>query len=121
MKTYHGKRQVLMDPGPVTVTKNGTTEPLAVRNDLVRHSTALNWGYYGSGPAQLAFALMMDALGDAFTAGQFYQAFKEEVVSGFDDEWSLSEQAIYEWMRQYRLRGYPPARVFIDDDKLASR
>jgi hypothetical protein len=47
-----------------------------VRNDIVRHSSKLNWGYYGSGPAQLAFALLMDALGHASSAGQLYQAFK---------------------------------------------
>jgi|SRR5215831_1452781 len=117
MKMYHGRRPVgTTDPGPVTVTIDEKTKPLAVRNDVVGHSTGFNWGYYGSGPAQLAFALLIDALGDAHTAGSLYQAFKEEIVSGLDDEWTLSERTINTWIRDYRLRGYPPARILFDDE-----
>jgi hypothetical protein len=105
MKTYCGNRPVgTTDPGPVSVIKNELAEPLAIRNDLVRHAAALNWGYYGSGPAQLAFALLMDVFGDAFIAGQTYQAFKEEIVSGLGDDWSLTDRAIGDWVRDYRRK-----------------
>lgn len=40
--------------------------PLAPRHDLRNHSPdGFNWGYGGSGPAQLALALAVDVLGDA--------------------------------------------------------
>jgi hypothetical protein len=115
MKIYRGKRPAgTTDPGLVTVTENGATKPLAVRNDLVRHSTALNWGYYGSGPAQLAFALLMDTLNDTFSACQLLHAFRDEVVSGLDDEWTLTERAIGDWIRAYRLRGSPAPTIALD-------
>lgn len=40
--------------------------PLGVLRHVVRHSpTGLSWGYGGSGPADLARSLLLDALGDA--------------------------------------------------------
>ena len=48
----------------VTVTSGGVARPLDPRLDLRNHSpTGLNWAYGGSGPAQLALALLADALG----------------------------------------------------------
>jgi Family of unknown function (DUF6166) len=115
VKTYHGKRQAgTTDPGPVTVTENGTTEPLAVRNDLVRHSTALNWGYYGSGPAQLVFALLMDTLNDPISACSLHHAFRDEIVSALDDEWTLTDRTVGNWIRAYQLRGSPTPIIALD-------
>jgi hypothetical protein len=45
----------------VTVTRDGIESPL---RHVVRHSpTGLSWGYAGSGPADLARSLLIDALG----------------------------------------------------------
>jgi Family of unknown function (DUF6166) len=41
------------------------------------------WGYCGSGPAQLALALLMDAGLDDETACQCHQEFKRRVVAGW--------------------------------------
>ncbi len=38
------------------------------------------WGYLGSGPAQLALAILADYLRDDNTALAHYQAFKEKVI-----------------------------------------
>ena len=41
------------------------TKPLDSRRDLWNHSpTGFEWGYCGSGPAQLALALLADHLGE---------------------------------------------------------
>ncbi len=40
-----------------------------------------NWGYSGSGPAQLALAIMLKVT-DKNTAIQLYQDFKREVIAG---------------------------------------
>jgi hypothetical protein len=69
---------------------------LPLRLDAVNHSpTGFAWGYGGSGPAQLAFALIAYELGDA-TARRFYQAFKFRVIGRLplDDGWRLSGAAI---------------------------
>jgi hypothetical protein len=53
--------------------------------ELMNHSpSGFEWGYGGSGPAQLALALLLDYTGDEAFALDHYQAFKTEVVSQLD-------------------------------------
>jgi len=44
-------------------------------------SSGFEWGYGGSGPAQLALALLLDYTDDEAFALDHYQEFKTEVVS----------------------------------------
>jgi hypothetical protein len=78
----------------VTVTPSGMTAPwpLNPRHDLRNHSPdGFEWGYAGSGPAQLALALCADALGDDERAQAIYQAFKFRVILGLsNDTWELT-------------------------------
>jgi hypothetical protein len=41
------------------------------------------WGYLGSGPAQLALAILVDYLGDEAEAARLHQDFKERTVARF--------------------------------------
>jgi Family of unknown function (DUF6166) len=69
-KTYIGTHHRDSIPGQslVTVCDGQKSEPLPLRLDLFNHSpTGFGWGYGGSGPAQLAVALLADALGDCRT------------------------------------------------------
>jgi hypothetical protein len=72
------------------------SEPLPLRLDLVKHSpTGFGWGYGGSGPAQLALALLADALGDDDLAVRLHQAFKFRVVACWPEGerwWITAEQ-----------------------------
>jgi hypothetical protein len=55
--------------------------PLPPRLDLACHSaTGFEWGYQGSGPAQLALALLADAVGDE-KALLWYPVFKRLVIA----------------------------------------
>lgn len=68
---------------------------LGVRN----HSpTGLEWGYPGSGPAQLALALCVDALdGDAPRATRVYMEFKWQVTARLEGaRWLLSQDEVLE-------------------------
>jgi hypothetical protein len=69
---------------------------LPPRYDLRNHSpTGYEWSYSGSGPAQLALALLADALGDDERAQQWYQAFKFRVVGRLPkDRWEMSQEDI---------------------------
>ena len=64
--------------------------------DLVRHSPAgFDWGYVGSGPAQLACALLLDYTDDETVAQQHYIQFRNKVISqlvcdGPADCWHLT-------------------------------
>jgi|SRR5581483_3430011 len=77
-KRYRGKRSY----GECFVTVDGRA--LDPRFDLRFHSPdGLSWGYGGSGPAQLALALLADWLGDDSAALSLYQEFKWRTVAGF--------------------------------------
>jgi len=74
-----------------------TLHPLRPRLDLRNHSpTGFNWGYGGSGPAQLALALCADALGDDAMALAVYQRFKFKIVGRLprNETWVLSAEEI---------------------------
>jgi hypothetical protein len=76
---------VRLDPGP----------SLAVRN----HSPdGFEWGYWGSGPSQLALALILDATGSRELAESFYQTFKEAHVGKWGERWEISARAIWDWL-----------------------
>jgi hypothetical protein len=108
MKLYRGTRT---DQGcEVTVEEDGVVQPLAPRLDMRSHSaTGFEWGYGGSGPAQLALALAADLLGDDDRAQDVYQRLKFKVVGGLPrDGWVLTEgrlRAAVEAIERERDRG----------------
>src|SRR5947208_17013535 len=94
MKSYRGTRT---DQGcDVVVHKDGASRPLVPRNDLRNHSpTGFEWGYGGSGPAQLALALAADVLGDDERAQDLYQRLKFKLIGGLGRAgWTLTEDRI---------------------------
>lgn len=76
--TYKG--EVIIGRGPV-VTKDGS--PLADCTNIENHSPdGLNWGYSGSGAAQLALALMVSEYGeDVDDHPIHYQDLKDFLVA----------------------------------------
>lgn len=75
--------------------------PLPLRLDLVNHSpTGFEYGYCGSGPAQLAIAMLADCLGDD-VALACYQDFKAKCLAvRYSGRWSLTENDIRIWHEQ---------------------
>jgi len=101
MRTYEGTRT----HDGAHVTRHETQQqqapslplPLPLRLDLGGHSpTGFEWGYGGSGPAQLSLALLADALGDDEKAVRLHQPFKWEVVARLParENWTLSEEEV---------------------------
>lgn len=95
MKRYQGRRE----GHAVDVTVNG--RPLNPRLDLWNHSpTGFEWGYGGSGPAQLALALLADHFGDDDEAVEWHQDFKRAVVAKLNHrEWALTSETIQRIMK----------------------
>ena len=90
MKQYAGRRQ----GHAAIVTVDG--RPLNPRLDLWNHSpTGFEWGYGGSGPAQLALAILADHLGNDEPAFNFHHRFKWEVTAKLPIRaWTLTSQEI---------------------------
>jgi hypothetical protein len=89
VKTYVGGRSL----AGAVVTVDG--RPLAPRYDLKRLSpTGFEWTYEGTGPAQLALALLADHLGDDTRALTLYQHFMRDIVADLDNSWELTSADI---------------------------
>lgn len=106
MTTYHGMRGT---PG-AEILDGAQSRPLP---HVVYHSPdGFEWGYPGSGPADLALSILADALGEQQTPAQathsdvsgcprsfkLHQDFKREFVVRFGQEWSMQQQAVREWI-----------------------
>lgn len=80
---------------------------------VVHHSpTGFEWGYGGSGPADLALSILALVIGEeqetvrifegrtcGARAWQLHQSFKREVVAGLEhDAWSLSVGQVKQWL-----------------------
>jgi hypothetical protein len=87
--------------GGGNVTVNGKRLP--TRLDLRNHSPdGFNWGYGGSGPAQLALAILAHEFGDDQAALTLYQPFKWGVIAPIqDNEWELTSQDINAWVIEH--------------------
>lgn len=86
----------------VTVTRNGITLSPAPSQRIRNASpTGFEWGYGGSGPAQLALALVLDATGDEYEARRAHQWFKWAQVSQWGTTWSITAAGILAWLDQF--------------------
>jgi hypothetical protein len=96
-------------------TQQGFTESVPLTPDysltLRNHSpTGFEWGYAGSGPAQLALALLLDALafadpeGDQATreliAKRNYQLVKAKFVQNWGPKWEISVDDIMTYLSE---------------------
>ena len=93
---------------------NGYYANLPKYLDEVNHSPdGFNWGYGGSGPAQLAYALLRFFAEREFAnemdsaelkefardiASKFHHDFMLDFVSGFSDSWKITGKDIERWL-----------------------
>ena len=97
MKTYQGTRG-RNGTAAVTVQDTSVASRLDTRRKLRNHSPdGFEWGYVGSGPTQLALALLADHFGPGRErlATALYVDFKFAVVAGLPrDGWTLTTEQI---------------------------
>jgi hypothetical protein len=92
-------------PTTCTVTIGGPLvprAPLDPRLELVDHSTTgFEWGYSGSGPAQLAFAMAHYLVGE-MRARRIYQQLKADLVSNLPRAgWELDADDVRAQIEQF--------------------
>lgn len=89
MKHYVGDRTI----DGVKVTVDGA--PLNPRTDVMEFTrNGFEWSYEGPEPRQLAFAMLMDHLGDAGAAKNRVDSFMRGVVANFGNEWEMTSADI---------------------------
>jgi hypothetical protein len=89
MKIYAGTRE----GERITVTVDG--QPLDPRVDLRDfHAAGFEWGYQGSGPSQLALAILAEHAGPQSALGS-YRNFVQSVIAEIEtDTWQLTSAEI---------------------------
>ncbi len=66
---------------------------------LWNHSpNGFNWGYGGSGPAQLALALLYDVTRNKELSIKLHQDFKWDFVALWKGDWAITDEEIRRWI-----------------------
>lgn len=94
---YRGMRR----EGRAIVLSDGRPVDLQVSLQVVNHSPdGFAWGYTGSGPAQLALALLLDAGLPADVADGLHQRLKTDLVSQWTPwhPWELEGHDLQYWI-----------------------
>ena len=99
MKIYQGQK-TKAGPGTVWVVFPGSIKPSYVLPHIERHSPdSFNWGYGGSGPADLALAILTDFAGITI-AEKFYQKFKFDFIAPAGSELMIPDSLIIDWLER---------------------
>ena len=101
MKRYVGKK---VDVGPVTVMVEVVQDGKVLRTyalrHVVRHSPdEFQWGYAGSGPADLARSILIDLVGKDEADGH-YQDFKAAFIAPVKGDLSIDESSVRTWLEE---------------------
>jgi hypothetical protein len=95
-KSYVGRRSST-GRCSVQVVEGSVSRKLSLARNVRNHSMGFDWGYGGSGPSQLALAILCDHLHDTSKAIRLYQDFKTMVVERLPkDGWALPETIVEE-------------------------
>lgn len=94
---YIGQRDA--DGRAIVTRPDGSLLEAAPSLALRRHSPdGFEWGYLGSGPAQLALGLLLDHSGDTDLALRLYQRFKTAHVARWREVWAIDPAELSSWL-----------------------
>ena len=108
MNTYKAIRE---NGQPVVAVVNGTksrTLTAEASLEVINHAPyGFEWGYYGSGPAQLALAILLDHTCNSCVASLHYKAFNRDFVGPASDAgFTITSNQIKTWLA--RRADIPP-------------
>lgn len=133
--TYRGVR-LQADQGTVSDVQvdvlhqpNDATSPKIARplaHFSLHSPDGFSWGYHGSGPSDLALAILLDHLQETPTPEQvqmghplamrLYQFFKREFVAGWGDTWEISGDEIDQWMKDPKIQKHVKQHAALWDE-----
>lgn len=99
MKIFRGVRT----SSGCTVTVDD--KPLSLCTEIVNHSPdAFEWGYGGSGPAQLALAILMECFQNPEQAERLHHGFKWKVIAAIQsDVWQMTDDEVIQALDKIEL------------------
>lgn len=66
---------------------------------IYNHAPDFEWGYGGSGPSQLALAILFDCTGNATLSVRLHQPFKTDFIQNAEfDGFLIMESMIVKWL-----------------------
>jgi hypothetical protein len=87
--------------------------PLNLYLDEVNHSPdGFQWGYSGSGPSQLAYAMLRQYTLTRFSNSKeftqkYYRSFREKFIANIkEDSFVIEESVIYDWMHNILINDF---------------
>jgi hypothetical protein len=96
---YTGRKERTSEGG-MLVLRNGFPFSPGPSQRLINHSPdGFNWSYWGSGPAQLALALLLDITHNPSLAIAKHQQYKFEVIGKLQDGWEITSTEIENWLK----------------------
>ena len=99
MAIYRGYRY--QEAGELVVTKDGQPLSPVPSQKLFNYSPdGFRWGYGGSGPAQLALALLLDVTNDPGLSFRLHQTFKRHFVAAWGEKWQICSDDIETWIAE---------------------
>ena len=104
MRTFEAMTGYWNDGDVWIIDDNQRVSRLDPRLDIVNHSpTGFAWGYGGSGPAQLAFAILAAVVG-VVRARELYQFYKRDVICKLDQKagFVITQQSVVDWVKSWR-------------------
>ena len=90
--------------GVLIIDENLTAKILRPeRSQAVKNHSpdGFNWGYAGSGPAQLALAILLEVTNDETQALTHYHDYERQVIASITSQttnWEIEEQKIIAWL-----------------------
>ena len=99
MVVYRGYRY--QEAGGLVVTRDGEILSPKSSQKFFNHSPdGFQWGYGGSGPAQLALALLLDVTNDPELSVRLHQTFKRHFVAAWGEKWQILSDDIETWIKE---------------------
>jgi hypothetical protein len=101
----HCTARVMIEP-----LDGSPAEALPMRLEIANKSFEFAWGHSGSGPSQLAIAILAHATGNDEIALGHWAAFRDYALAGLrmDSELLISDDFVLTWLETVRTR---PARL----------
>ena len=79
--------------------------PLQLSLKIADHSPdGFNWGFGGSGAAQLSLALLLNATSDPDISLKYYTYFEWDLVVKFEKKWTLLRSDILAWLEKEKAK-----------------